>query len=166
MNITDTIFKYFFIVRILATPLLFYTKDSIPHTVLLLITLDLIDRYTYKHGDIQNHTFNVIDKLVDVFQYCVAIYFLSPKLPKKILHIIMGFTLVRLIGIFHHAKTTDPTYFVVFFDFIKEYLILFYIYYPNLTMLVVIEAVIIKVIIEYLIHKHNFFRSLYMTLTE
>jgi hypothetical protein len=166
MNIIQLIFKYFFVLRILATPLLFFTKDSIPKTVLLLIALDLIDTKTYKTRHIENHTFNVIDKLVDVFQYCIAIYFLSPQIPKHVLHIIIGFTLVRLIGIFHHAKTADPTYFIVFFDFIKEYLILFYVYYPNLTTWILTEAIIIKVIIEYLIHKHDIFKSLYIILTE
>ena len=157
MNI-NPIFKYSFALRILSTPLLYFTRNSIPYTVLLLIALDIID-YRSKKG--AEHNYIVLDKLIDIFQYCIAIYFLSPMLPLKIIHILMGFTLMRLIGVFHHSLNKDPLMFVIFFDFIKEYLLLFYIYYPNFTIGLLIETMIVKIIFEYYMHKKAIFSTLY-----
>ena len=82
-------------------------------------------------------------------------------LPLKIIHILMGFTLMRLIGVFHHSLNKDPLMFVIFFDFIKEYLLLFYIYYPNFTIGLLIETMIVKIIFEYYMHKKAIFSTLY-----
>jgi hypothetical protein len=151
-------FKYFLLLRLLATPLLYFTRNSIPYTVLLLTALDIID-YRSKKG--APHNYIILDKLIDIFQYCIAIYFLSPMLPLKIIHILLGFTLMRLIGVFHHSLNKDPLMFVIFFDFIKEYLLLFYIYYPNFTMGLLIETMIVKIIFEYYMHKRAIFSTLY-----
>ena len=177
MNI-DPIFKYSFALRILATPLLFFTRNSIPYTVLLLVFLDIVDcnpliLKTFDKKKLEEHQYCTlthkymyIDKLIDVFQYCVAIYFLSPKLPKQVLHVLMGFTITRLIGIFYHIKTKNPTYFVIFFDFIKEYLLLFYIYQPNLTIEILVEAMIGKIAFEHFVHKKHIMKVLYTLLFE
>jgi hypothetical protein len=164
------IFKYSLGIRILATPLLYFTRNSIPYTVLLLVLLDIIDCNPLLLKLIKrektefcntNHNYVVLDKLIDIFQYCIAIYFLSPMLPPKILHILMGFTLMRLVGVFHHSINKDPISFIIFFDFIKEYLLLFYIYYPNFTMSILIETMIVKIIFEYYMHKRRVFSTLY-----
>ena len=104
--------------------------------------------------------------LIDIFQYCVAIFFLSPQLPKHVIHVLIGFTLTRLIGIFYHIQTKDPTYFIIFFDFIKEYLLLFYIYQPNLTLFILIESIIGKIAFEYAMHKKHIFKTLYTIIFE
>jgi hypothetical protein len=177
MNI-NPIFKYSFLLRILATPLLFFTRKSVPYTVLLLVFLDIVDcnplvLKMFSKEEIEkhqycslNHEYVVIDKLIDIFQYCIAIYFLSPQLPKHVIHVLMGFTITRLIGIFHHINTKDPTYFIIFFDFIKEYLLLFYIYQPNLTLIILIEAIVGKIAFEYVMHKKHIFKTLYTIIFE
>jgi hypothetical protein len=177
MNI-NPIFKYSFALRILATPLLFLTRNSIPYTVLLLVFLDIVDcnplilkmfpkEELEKHQYCTlNHEYVVIDKIIDVLQYCVAIYFLSSQLPKHVLHVLMGFTLTRIIGIFFHIKTKNPTYFVIFFDFIKEYLLLFYIYQPHLTLELLVQTMIGKIAFEYAMHKKHIFKTLYSMIFE
>ncbi len=170
-----SIFKYSFLIRILATPLLYYTRNSIPYTVLLLVLLDIIDcnpltvklvrKYREGTGDKEfcntNHHYVLLDKLVDIFQYCIAIYFLSPLLPLNIIHILLGFTLMRLVGLFHYSANKNSLAFVLFFDFIKEYLLLFYVYYPNFTMWLLIETMIVKIVFEYYMHKRRVFSTLY-----
>lgn len=175
-----SIFKYSFIIRILATPLLYYTRNSIPYTVLLLVVLDIIDCNPlvlklvrkYKEGTGKstegekefcntNHHYVLLDKLLDIFQYCLAIYFLSPQLPLNVIHILLGFTLMRLVGVFHYSANKNPLAFVLFFDFIKEYLLLFYVYYPNFTMWLLIETMIVKIVFEYYMHKRAIFSTLY-----
>ena len=175
-----SIFKYSFLIRILATPLLYFTRNSIPYTVLLLVLLDIIDcnplvlklvrkykEYTGKSTDTEkefcntNHHYVVLDKLVDILQYCIAIYFLSPLLPLNIIHILLGFTLMRLAGLFHYSANKNPLAFVLFFDFIKEYLLLFYVYYPDFTMGLLIETMIVKIVFEYYMHKRAVFSTLY-----
>jgi hypothetical protein len=177
MNI-NLIFKYSFALRILATPLLFFTRNSIPYTVLLLVFLDIVDcnplvLKMFSKEEIEkhqycslNHKYLVIDKLIDVFQYIVAIYFLSAQLPKHVIHVLAGFTLTRLIGIFFHIQTREPAYFVIFFDFIKEYLLLFYIYQPNLTLTILIQTIVGKIVFEYAMHKNHIFKTLYTMIFE
>ena len=177
MNI-NPIFKYSFALRILGTPLLFFTRNSIPYTVLLLVFLDIVDcnplvLKMFSKEEIEKHQYCslnyeyvVIDKIIDIFQYCVAIYFLSPKLPKHIIHVLMGFTITRLIGIFYHIRTRDPTYFIIFFDFIKEYLLLFYIYQPNLTIGILLQTIVGKIAYEYGMHKKHIFKTLYTMIFE
>jgi hypothetical protein len=166
-----SIFKYSFLGRIAATPLLYYTRNSIPYTVLLLVLLDIIDcnplfmKLIHKEDSERfcnsNHHYVLLDKLVNIFQYCIAIYFLSPQLPPNVIHILLGFTLMRLVGLFKFSFDKNPVAFVIFFDFIKEYLLLFYIYYPNFTMWLLIETMIVKVIFEYYMHKRRIFSTLY-----
>ncbi len=176
----NSIFKYSLLIRILATPLLYFTRNSIPYTVLLLVLLDVIDcnplivKLIRKYRDTKdtkdtdttefcntNHRYVLIDKLVDIFQYCIALYFLSPQLPLNVLHILLGFTLMRLVGVFHYSANKNPLAFVLFFDFIKEYLLLFYVYYPNFTMGLLVETMIVKIIFEYYMHKRAVFSTLY-----
>ena len=175
-----SIFKYSLIIRILATPLLYYTRNSIPYTVLLLVLLDIIDcnplivklvrKYRESTGPAKdaekefcntNHHYVLLDKLVDIIQYCIAIYFLSSQLPLNVIHILLGFTLMRIVGVFHYSANKNPLAFVLFFDFIKEYLLLFYVYYPNFTMWLLIETMIVKIVFEYYMHKRAVFSTLY-----
>ena len=175
-----SIFKYSLLIRILATPLLYFTRNSIPYTVLLLVLLDIIDcnplvlklvrKYKESAGKSNdtekeycntNHHYVLLDKLVDIFQYCIAIYFLSTLIPLNIIHILLGFTLMRLAGVFHYSANKNPLAFVLFFDFIKEYLLLFYVYYPDFTMGLLIETMIVKIVFEYYMHKRAVFSTLY-----
>ena len=168
----DVLFTYSLSLQLVLLPLLYFTRRSIPATVGLLIVLDTINcnplviKFLRKYAlddDIcsnNNHTQVVLHKVMSVVQYLVAIYFLSPLLPNHILHVVLSFLVMRLIGIFYHAQSKNISVFVIFFDFIKEYLLLFYVYYPNLTTAILIQSIILKIAYEYLTHKKKVFRQL------
>jgi hypothetical protein len=176
MEELDAIFKYSFIIQVLLLPLLHWTRHSIPATVGLLILLDsincnplalkilrkfnLLDEDAPQKNCTGSHIQVVLHKVMSVIQYLVAIYFLSPLLPPHILHIVLGFLVMRLIGIFYHAQSKNLSVFVLFFDFVKEFLLLFYLYYPNLTTAILIQSILLKIAYEYLTHKVKAFQKL------
>ena len=173
----DAIFKYSLTLQVLLLPLLYFTRDNIPATVGLLILLDSINcnpfvlkilrKYNLLDSDTldkcigahRNHTQVVLHKLMSVIQYLVAIYFLSSLLPKHILHGVLSFLVMRLIGIFYHAQSKNLSLFVIFFDFVKEYLLLFYIYYPTLPKAILLQSIVLKIAYEYLTHEKKVFRQ-------
>lgn len=161
-----------FYVQLCGIPLLYFTKHSIPLTLGWLVVLDSLDVILAKQSSKQTtttitkeqkHFWVVAHKVMSVVQYAVGIYFLSPMLPKHVLHVVLSFLVMRIVGIFHHAQSKDSTFFIVFFDFIKEYLLLFYVYYPELTIDIIAKVIVFKVAYEYLIHKDTFFRRLNQT---
>jgi hypothetical protein len=163
-----------FYAQVCGIPVLYFTRHSIPLTVGWLILLDSLDFFSRrkekqqekqeKPSKEQEHFWLVLHKVMSVVQYAVGIYFLSPMLPKHVLHVALSFLVMRAIGIIHHAQSKDSTFFIVFFDFIKEYLLLFYVYYPELTISMIAKVIVFKIAYEYLIHKDTFFRRLNQTI--
>lgn len=156
-----------FYVQVCGIPLLYFTRHSIPLTIGWLILLDSLETILLGRNKSKDpateHFWLVLHKVMSVVQYAVGIYFLSPMLPKHVQHVVLSFLVMRAIGLIHHAQSKDSTYFVVFFDFIKEYLLLFYVYYPELTIGIIAKVIVFKIAYEYLIHKDTFFRRLNQT---
>ena len=166
---------YGFMSRIIATFIFFIflkKMENIPfiqkYLYLLifigLLALDSID--TFYLLNINNvHNFDIIlhklykikyyqinDKIIDTFTYLLLISLFPSD------NILKFFVLYRLIGVLLYLKTNNNYSLVIFFDFIKEYLLYLFIFGNNYTYIPIL--MVCKIGFEYYFHKvHN--RSAY-----
>lgn len=158
--------------RFLLTPFLYFTKQSILKTILLLIILDIIDcnpfiiklfpdNYKDKNYCSLDKDYEFYDKLIDIFQYSIALYFLKNILPNPIFYMASIFIFYRLIGILVFLYTKFKGIYIYFFDFFKEYLFLYYTLNSNLSNIYIFLGISVKVWYEYLMHNEHYFLSLY-----
>lgn len=173
----NPILKYSLALRAILTPLLVATRGSVIGTVAALILLDVVDcnpvvvklfRPEYKaQGCSYDPNYQILDKVLDVFQYFVAILLLAPILPKSIYVITLFFLIYRIIGIFVYLVNKDNRTFEIFIDFVKEYLLLFALFSPSqIPPSVLLISILLKVGYEYLMHEKHIFLDLYRRLFE
>jgi hypothetical protein len=145
--------------------------------LLLLVFLDIIDcnplvvklfpkEYKNKKYCSHDETYEVIDKLLDVFQYFVSIALLKPIIPNNIYNGLLGFLIYRLLGILVFYISKIKQTYILFFDFIKEYLVLFLLFGKNIPDVYLISAIILKIIYEYTMHHKHFALELYKLVFE
>tara|TARA_B110000483_G_scaffold156428_1_gene185741 strand:+ start:16433 stop:16945 length:513 start_codon:yes stop_codon:yes gene_type:complete len=161
---------YGFVSRIIATFIFFIflkKMENIPfiqkYLYLLifigLLALDSID--TFYLLNINNvHNFDIIlhklykikyyqinDKIIDIFTYLLLISLFPSD------NILKFFVLYRLIGVLLYLKTKNNYSLVIFFDFIKEYLLYLFIFGHNYIYLTLF--LILKIILEFYLYSQK-----------
>jgi hypothetical protein len=119
---------------------------------LLLILLDGVDRCKtyrveykgFKNGCKKTFTYQIRDKVADLLTY-LYVFSLFP-LDQNLLYL----TLFRALGVFLFYKTKSSYWLVIFFDFVKEYMVYKYFFENNYRYIPV--AVSGKIIFEYIFH--------------
>ena len=124
-----------------------------------LLVLDSID--TFYLLNINNvHNFDIIlhklykikyyqinDKIIDTFTYLLLISLFPSD------NILKFFVLYRLIGVLLYLKTKNNYSLVIFFDFIKEYLLYLFIFGHNYIYLTLF--LILKIILEFYLYSQK-----------
>ncbi len=161
--------------RFILTPLLFLTKNNIVLTIIMLVFLDIVDcnpiilklfTNEYKgQGCSYDENYQLLDKSIDIFQYIFAIILLQNILPKNIFNISLAFLLYRIIGMIIYLLNKNNKIFIIFIDFIKEYLTLF-ILFGEPSSYILFGSIVLKIIYEYLMHKQHIFLDLYKIIFE
>jgi len=146
--------------RLLITILVFYnlkihnTKKYILIILpVILILLDSIDgniiKYNNKYCRYNTHTFSyqINDKIADLISYIFMLYLL----PKNT--ILNFFILYRIIGVILFYYTKNSQWLIIFFDFVKEYLIYLYFFKDSTLMLIVM--ILLKIVFEFIFHTYH-----------
>lgn len=164
-------------VRFLLTPLLYFTRTNILHTILLLIGLDIIDcnpivikmfskEYEKDKYCSLDKEYVLFDKIIDLIQNLVAILLLRPILPTNISFTLFLFLVYRSIGIVLFSFTQYIPIFILFFEFIKEYLVLYLLFGANIPSFYLCLGIVLKIIYEYNMHSTHFALKIYKFLFE
>lgn len=136
--ILRTVFTYYFLKN---------SQNNLLYTPLLLTGLDLFDNVLLKDKKCTK-TFNyqMKDKAVDVISYIMLLYFYDFDKYLKY------FVIYRLIGVTMYILTRNSDWLIIFFDFVKEYMIYRYIFGENNNYLLV--SMIGKILFEIFYHKN------------
>ncbi len=172
----NPVLKYSLALRFALTPTLYYTKHNVVYTILLLILLDIIDCNPLVlklfppefagRGCSYDSQYQLLDKSIDIIQYVVAVALLKPILPKSVFITLLILLAYRIIGmIIYHYNNNNKTY-IVFIDFIKEYLALYAIFGTSISPLILLSTITLKVGFEYIMHQRHIFLDLYRVLFE
>jgi hypothetical protein len=92
--------------------------------------------------------YQINDKIVDLFSY-LLLFFIIP-LHTTNSNIIQILIIYRLVGIILFALTRVSIPLIIFFDFVKEYLLYFYLFGNNNIYLPIF--MVCKIIVEYILH--------------
>lgn len=124
--------------------------------VLGLSILDIMDSHFYdSHAQFAIHAeYQIHDKICDILSYMPLLYIFKSD------SLLWFFVLYRLIGVCVYLKTKDARYFVLFFDFVKEYLVYRRLFSGYNALM---PCVMIKIIYEYHFHKNKFPKPLYLS---
>jgi hypothetical protein len=115
---------------------------------ILLHLFDILDTRIYSTRCCDHWIYQKLDKITDILSYILLIFMIKDD---KLLHL---FILYRLLGVIFFTQTKNSYYLVIFFDFIKEYLIYKYFFGNNYSYIYIF--IILKIIFEYLLHiVHN-----------
>ena len=164
------------LLRLILTPLLYLTRHNVLYSVLMLTALDIIDcnplvlklfppQYQGK-GCSYDSQYQILDKSLDIFQYVVAVMLLSPILPTHIFTATIALIVYRIIGMIMYSFNKDNKTFIIFIDFIKEYLLLFALFGQTISVPILSIAITLKVVYEYLMHDKHIFLDLYRIIFE
>ena len=98
---------------------------------LLLTWLDGVDGIFLKSNDCHDRviTYKYLDKICDVFSYAVAFVFLY--LFFKPDRWLLFFILYRTVGMIAYTLTKNKLWLIVFFDFVKEYMLYLFIFHKK-----------------------------------
>ena len=161
---------YGFLSRIIATFIFFIflkKMENIPfiqkYLYLLifigLLVLDSIDTFyllnihniytfdTILHKLYKIKYYQIIDKIIDIFTYLLLIGLFPSD------NILKFLVLFRLIGILLYLKTKNNYSLVIFFDFVKEYLLYLFIFNHNYNYLPLF--LILKIILEFYLYSQK-----------
>jgi hypothetical protein len=145
-----------------------YIKNNIyllfPCLLLLLdfvdgIFLNIFTLNGYIHNNIasniyfkctkQYYYYQISDKICDTISYLFTYFFL--RMFVKVDVMLLWFILYRIIGVALFYVTKNSIWFVVFFDFIKEYLLYTYLFSTNYVYL--LFFILCKIAFEYGLHR-------------
>lgn len=131
---------------ILSTGNISFIKENILIILpLILSILDFADNIlTFSNRCAQTFDYQYKDKILDIFSYFYT-YSIFP-LNSGILY----FTIFRAVGILLFSLTRDKYWLILFFDFVKEYMLYLYLFKDNLKFLPL--AIGGKIIFEYFFH--------------
>ena len=158
--------KYGFILRYILTIItyyvLYYYTDSSNIYLILPICLTLLESadVIFTKYD-QNKNFNIFyhskcvdeyyylinDKICDLMSYLLLLFFFDLD------YMYICFILYRMIGVTLLYFTKDIRWLMLFFDFVKEYLLYLHIFANNMFYMPIF--IICKIIYEYLMHKQQ-----------
>ena len=149
----DCNIKEAIIIRLLITILVFYilkicnTKKYILIILpVILILLDSIDSNIIKYST-NTFSYQINDKIADSISYIFMLYLL----PKNT--ILNFFILYRIIGVILFYYTKNSQWLIIFFDFVKEYLI--YLYFFKNSTLMLIVMILLKIVFEFVYHTYH-----------
>ena len=91
--------------------------------------------------------YQINDKIIDTFTYLLLISLFPSD------NILKFFVLYRLIGVLLYLKTKNNYSLVIFFDFIKEYLLYLFIFGHNYIYLTLF--LILKIILEFYLYSQK-----------
>ncbi len=167
-----------FLVRFILTPIIALSNKSYYKLVFILIFLDIIDcnplvikMFSKQQLESQKYCsrdpfYSIIDKWLDLYQYLFAIIITRNMFTLESYYILLLFFFYRVLGVIQYQKNKDPTDFVYFPDFIKEYIILVALYNGKVPIHILGIGLLAKVGYEYLMHKKNIMISLYKKIFE
>ena len=160
-------------VRLVLTPLLWFTRTSIPLTIVCLTLLDMVDCNPYVLSFMKgtktycslDKSYELYDKVVDLFHNIVAVYLLStttsiPVIPAMFL------IAYRAFGIIAYLWTGNDKVYILFPEFIKEYLLLFWYFNGRVPVMVEGSGIVLKLVYEYLMHSEHVMLDAYKRLFE
>jgi hypothetical protein len=136
------------------SPNLFVKQNIYLILPILLQLLDHLDSLSLKAikgidnkcSKIFNYQIN--DKIIDVASYIYTYYLFNSDVN------ILFLSLYRLLGVILFYLTKSSNWLIVFFDFVKEYMLYVYFFNNNYTYLPI--AIVAKIIYEYIFHTlHN-----------
>lgn len=126
-----------------------------------LLVLDCMDNfYFYKINDIfklnefriktfehsSKKIYQVNDKIIDILTYILLFLF-------DIDNSLKFFILYRLIGVLLYIYFKDPRYLIIFFDFVKEYMLYVFIFKKNTNYLLI--SIVLKIYFEYFLYYYR-----------
>jgi hypothetical protein len=92
------------------------------------------------------------DKILDSFTYIITYLFLALFFENDFL--LLFFVVYRIFGVFMFSVTMDSSWLILFFDFIKEYLLYLFLFGKNFNFL--LHFIALKILFESLFHTiHN-----------
>ena len=161
---------YGFISRIIATLIFFIFLKKMEHIPFIqkylyllifigFIVLDTIDTFyllnihniynfnTILHKLYKIKYYQINDKIIDIFTYLLLIGLFPSD------NILKFLVLFRLIGILVYLKTKNNYSLVIFFDFVKEYLLYLFIFNHNYNYLPLF--LILKIILEFYLYSQK-----------
>jgi len=136
--------KYIFLIL----PIILTILDEIDLFPLKKTNENIIKFYlTYKKCA---HTFyyQKNDKILDSFTYLFTYLFLALFFENDFL--LLFFVLYRSVGVFMFSVTMDSSWLILFFDFIKEYLLYLFLFGKNFNFL--LHFIALKILYESLFH--------------
>lgn len=161
---------YGFLSRIIATLIFFIFLKKMEHIPFIqkylyllifigFIVLDTIDTFyllnihniytfdTILHNLYKIKYYQINDKIIDIFTYLLLIGLFPSD------NILKFLVLFRLIGILLYLKTKNNYSLVIFFDFVKEYLLYLFIFNHNYNFLPLF--LILKIILEFYLYSQK-----------
>jgi hypothetical protein len=155
------------VIRMTATVISLYGLATTPPTLqyillilpVLLTVLDKLDNIlipSYKKQCTKQFYYQSTDKIYDSITYVIVYFFLRHvfRLDTKSDTILLMFILYRIIGVILFYNTKDSRWLIVFFDFVKEFLLYLAIFRNNYSYIFLF--ILCKVAFEYYYHTiHN-----------
>ena len=90
--------------------------------------------------------YNSVDKCIDTLSYIVAYFMFNLD------NVFSYFLIYRIIGVLLYMLTLNSKWFIIFFDFMKEYLIYYYFFNNNYKYLWIF--IVIKIYFEIYLHSY------------
>jgi hypothetical protein len=130
-----------------------YTLIILPVLLTILDSFDGIPAVINKQNQcIQQYYYQIIDKMVDSTSYVLVYFYLQYffRLDTNSNTILLIFILYRIIGVGLFYKTKDSIWLIVFFDFVKEFLLYLAVFGNNYSY--IFFFIVCKIIFEYYLH--------------
>ena len=152
LPLIDRNFKYLLII----IPIILGILDGLDN---VFINYEIVKRkynFIFNSGSnctIINRYYHLTDKILDILSYIIFYIYFYDKLKDKLLEF---FIIYRLIGIINYIITGNKNNIIIFFDFVKEYMIYKFFFKNNYYLLIIL--IICKIYFEYWFHNfHNKF---------
>ncbi len=130
-----------------------YTLIILPVLLYILDSFDNIPIRIYKQRQCNKQFYyQILDKIYDSISYVLVYIYLHYffRLDTNSNTILLIFILYRIVGVGVFYKTKDSTWLIVFFDFIKEFLLYLAVFGNNYSYLFLF--IICKITFEYYFH--------------
>ena len=121
-------------------PIILTLLDTIDSNYLMIQSQETVEQCV-----MYNKTYHTLDKWVDSLSYLSVYVLFQYNDP-----ILLGFILYRFIGVILLTVTQKRTYLFYLFDFVKEYMVIHYLF-PS-TPIVWILCLPMKIVFEYMFH--------------
>jgi hypothetical protein len=134
-----------------------YTLIILPVLLTILDEFDNIPIVFYKEKQCtKSFYYQILDKIYDSISYVLVYFYLRYffRLDTNSTTILLIFILYRIVGVGLFYKTKDSTWLIIFFDFIKEFLLYLAVFGNNYSYIFLF--VMCKIAFEYYFHTiHN-----------